>query len=140
MPHPDLDSPSSFGNMRKLVGKVCSGKGDFAQWIAKLNDHYSRKTGLGLFPGTLNVRLDEPYHLPANPLRIEGAEYGGAVGVNLLPCTVFGRRAFILRTDKEEAGQGSHPFEAIEVATDINLREAYGLVDGSMVKIELECL
>jgi len=117
MPHPDLDSPSSFDNMKKLVGKVCSGKGDFAQWIAKLNDHYRRKTGLALFPGTLNVRLDEPYH-------IEGAEHGGTVGVNLVPCRVFGRRAFILRTDKEEAGHGSHPFEVIEVATDIKLRQA----------------
>src|SRR5258708_1277176 len=97
----------SFGNMKKLVGKVCSGKGDFAQWIAKLNDHYMRKTGLALFPGTLNVRLDEPYHIPSNPLRIEGAAHGGTVGVNLVPRTVFGRRAFILRTDKEEAGHGA---------------------------------
>ena len=69
---------------------------------------------------------------------LASAEYGGTVGVNLVPCTVFGRRAFILRTDKEEAGQGSHPFEVIEVATDIKLRETYGLIDGSMVEIELE--
>ena len=84
------------------------------------------------------MRLDEPYHLPPNPLRIEGAEYGGTVGLNLVPCTVFGRRAFILRTDKEEAGQGAHPFEVVELATDIKLRKAYGLIDGSTVEIELE--
>jgi len=124
--------------MKKLVGKVCSGKGDFAQWIAKLSDHYRQKTGLALFPGTLNVRLQEPYHIPPNPLRLEGAEYGGTVSVNLVPCTVFGRPAFILRTDTEEAGQGSHPFEVVEVATDIKLREAHGLIDGSTVEIELE--
>jgi len=123
--------------MIKLIGKVCSGKGDFAQWIAKLNDHYKRKTGLSLFPGTLNLRLDSPYHVPPNSLRLEGTEYGGTVNVNLVPCTVFGRRAFILRTDGEEAGLGSHPLEVIEVATDIKLREAYGLQDGSMVEIEL---
>ena len=124
--------------MRKLVGKVCSGKGDFAQWIAKLSDHYTQKTGLALFPGTLNVRLTEPHHIPPNPLRLEGAEYGGTVSVNLVRCTVFGRRAFILRTDIEEAGLGSHPFEVVEVATDIKLREAHGLIDGSTVEIELE--
>ena len=46
----------------KLLGKVCSGKGDFAQWIGRLSDHYKRKTGLVLLPGTLNVRLEDPYH------------------------------------------------------------------------------
>ena len=117
---------------------MCSGKGDFAQWIAKLNDHYKRKTGLALFPGTLNVRLDAPYHIPPNSLRLEGTEYGGTVSVSLVPCTVFGRRAFILRTDKEDAGLGSHPFEVVEVATDIKLREAYDLQDGSVVEIELD--
>jgi riboflavin kinase len=127
-----------FGIMKRLVGKVCSGKGDFAQWIAKLSDHYKRKTGMVLFPGTLNVRLDVPYHIPANSLRLEAEEYGGTVSVNLVPCTVFGRRAFILRTDGEEAGVGSHPFELVEVATDVKLRDAYGLQDGSEVEIELE--
>jgi CTP-dependent riboflavin kinase len=121
----------------KLVGKVCSGKGDFAQWISKLSEHYRQKTGLTFFPGTLNVRLDEPYHLPPNPLRLEAGEYSGTVSVNLVPCTVFGRHAFILRTDKEEAGQGTHPLEIVEIATDISLREAYGLTDGSTVEIEL---
>jgi riboflavin kinase len=124
--------------MSKLIGKVCSGKGDFARWIEKLNDHYRRKTGLVLYPGTLNVRLDVPYHIPPNPLRLEASEYGGTVSVNLVPCKVFGRRAFILRTDGEEAGLGSHPFEVVEVATDIKLREAYQLEDGSPVEIELE--
>ena len=37
----------------KLLGKVCSGKGDFAQWIGRLSDHYKRKTGLVLLPDTL---------------------------------------------------------------------------------------
>ncbi|MGB8354493.1 MAG: DUF120 domain-containing protein [Chthoniobacteraceae bacterium] len=124
--------------MKKLIGKVCSGKGDFAQWIAKLHGHYTQKTGLALFPGTLNVRLSVPYQLPPNRLRLEAAEYGGKVSVNLVPCRVFGRRAFILRTDAEEAGLGSHPLEIVEVATDIKLREAHSLVDGSVVEIELE--
>ena len=121
----------------KLLGKVCSGKGDFAQRIAGLNDHYKRKTGLVLFPGTLNVRLEDQYHIPPNPLHLEAEEYGGRVSVNLVPCKVFGRKAFILRTDKEEAGKGSHPFEVIEIATDINLRDTHNLVDGSTVEIEL---
>src|ERR1043166_1739899 len=103
--------------MKKFVGKVCSGKGDFAQWISKLSDHYRRRTGLALFPGSLNVRLDELYHIPPNPVRLEAAEYGGTVSVSLVPCTVFGRRAFILGTDKEEAGQGGEPLRGVAGVT-----------------------
>jgi len=124
--------------MTKLLGQVCSGKGDFAQWIAKLSDLYERKTGLAFFPGTLNVRLDAPYHIPPHRLRLEAAEYGGTVSVSLVPCKVFGRSAFILRTDKEEEGRGCHPFEMIEIATDVKLRDAYGLMDGSLIEIEVE--
>jgi riboflavin kinase, archaea type len=124
--------------MKRLVGQVCSGKGDFARWIAKLSEHYRRKTGLVLFPGTLNARLAGAYHIPPNSLRLEAHEYGGTVSVNLVPCRVFGRKAFILRTDAEEAGRGSHPPEVIEIATDVKLREAHGLIDGSAVEVELE--
>ena len=124
--------------MRKLVGQVTSGQGDFAQWIEKLGDHNLRKTGLRLFPGTLNVRLDHPYRLPANPLRLEAAEYGGTVSVSLVPCRIFGRRAFILRTDGNEQGGGDHPHEIVEIATDIKLRDAFGLADGDVAEIEVE--
>jgi len=124
--------------MKTLVGKVGSGKGDFAQWIEKLGDHYERKTGMRLFPGTLNVHLEEDYRLPTQRFRLEADEYGGWVSVSLVPCRVFGRRAFILRTDANEAGNGDHPLSVVEIATDIKLREAYGLVDGSIVEIEID--
>jgi len=122
----------------KLTGKVGSGKGDFAQWIAKLENHYERKTGMRLFPGTLNVHLDQEYRLPAKRIRLEGSEYGGNVSVNLVPCTLFGRRAFILRTDANEEARGDHPRSVVEIATDIKLRDTYRLVDGSIVTVEVE--
>lgn len=121
----------------KLSGQVCSGKGDFAQWIEKLREHYYRKTGLRLYPGTLNIRLEAPYRLPPNPLRLEAVEYGGRVSVNLVPCRILGRRAFILRTDGNEQGTGDHPHEIVEIATDIKLRDAFGLSDGDIAQIEL---
>jgi len=54
-----------------LTGKVVSGMGNFSYWIEKLHDHYLRKTGMNLFPGTLNVLLDEPYTLPKDVIRLE---------------------------------------------------------------------
>lgn len=124
--------------MAKLQGVVVSGIGDFAYWIDKLLEHYVRKTGLHLFPGTLNIRLDDPYSLPPNCLRLEKEEYGGTVNVNLVPCRIFGRPAFLLRTDGSEAGFGRHPKTIVEIATDVKLREAYGLNDGDAVEVEVE--
>jgi riboflavin kinase len=120
-----------------LKGTVTSGRGDFARWIQLLREHYRRKTDMELFPGTLNVQLPEPYRLPARRIRLEASEYGGTVSVNLVPCRVFGRRAFILRTDANEAGTGHHPLTVLEIATNVKLRDEYGLADGDAVEVEV---
>jgi CTP-dependent riboflavin kinase len=80
---------------QRLVGKVRSGLGDCAFWLTKLEDHYRAKTGMTLFPGTLNVELPEPFSLPSQRLRLEAHEYGGRVSVSILPCRILGLPAFI---------------------------------------------
>jgi riboflavin kinase len=119
-----------------LSGKVVSGMGNFSYWIEKLHDHYLRKTGMNLFPGTLNVLLEEPYTLPKDVIRLEGHEYGGSVSVSIVPCSFFGKTAFILRTDANEAGRGHHSKTIVEVATDVKLRDLFDLNDGDLVEIE----
>ena len=121
-----------------LRGRVRSGRGDFGIWLAKLRDYYRAKTGMMLFPGTLNVELPEPFSLPFDRIRLEGEEYGGRVSVNIVPCRIQGLPAFILRTDNNEAGTGHHPRTIVEVAADVNLRAACGLKDGDLVEIEVE--
>lgn len=123
--------------MPTLRGRVVSGMGNFSVWIDRLRDHYLRKTGMLLFPGTLNLQLDEPWFVPAGCLRLEAAEYGGTVTVNIVPCSVFGRRAFILRTTANEEERGHHPRTIIEVATDVKLRDAHQLKDGDCVEVEI---
>jgi riboflavin kinase, archaea type len=110
-----------------LRGQVVSGVGSFAYWIAQLQEHYKRKTGMILYPGTLNLRLDSEYSLPSNVIRLEGSEYGGRVSVNMVPCSVRGRKAFLLRTDANEHGQGDHPKTIVEIAADVRLRDLYQL-------------
>ena len=119
-----------------LRGKVVSGMGNFSYWIEKLADHYQRKTGMRLFPGTLNVELEQPYTLPERAVRLEGWEYAGSVSVNIVPCSIFGKSGFILRTDANEEGRGHHPKTIIEVATDVKLRDHFNLSDGDTVEIE----
>jgi riboflavin kinase len=124
--------------MPVLKGTVVSGIGSFSYWLEKLESFYTQKTGMRFFPGTLNVCLDQPYSLPADVIRLEKEEYGGTVSVNMVPCRIFDRPAFLLRTDANEAGSGHHPKNIIEIATDIKLREWYQLRDGDPVEVHLD--
>jgi len=121
-----------------LHGKVVTGIGNFSYWMTLLGDLYASKTGMRLFPGTLNLELNEPWDVPRlRAIRIEKEEYGGRVSVSIIPCRVFGRNAFILRTDQNEAGTGHHSRSVVEIASDVKLREVYSLTDGSEVEVEL---
>jgi riboflavin kinase len=123
--------------MTRVRGKVVRGAGDFGFWIDRLSDYYERKTGMRFYPGTLNVELSRPYSLPPGVLRLEASEYGGSVSVNIVPCRIFSRPAFLLRTDQNEQGTGRHAKNIIEIATDIGLRDTYHLEDGDWVDVEL---
>ena len=121
--------------MRVLKGKVVTGVGNFSFWIEKLQDHYRNKTGMQLFPGTLNIELDAPFDLPRERTRLEAEEYGGTVSVSIVPCKVFDRAAVILRTDKADSEPQSR--KIIEVACEVKLREQYQLRDGDVIEIEV---
>jgi riboflavin kinase len=123
--------------MPLVRGRVVTGRADFGIWIERLSSFYEHKTGLRLYPGTLNIELPHPYSLPPSLIRLEAHEYGGRVSVNIVPCTIFGRKAFLLRTDQNEAGTGHHPRNIIEIAADIRLRDAYQLRDGDYVEVDL---
>jgi riboflavin kinase len=123
--------------MPVLRGVVVSGMGNFSYWLEKLESFYTQKTGMRLFPGTLNLRLDQPYSLPVDVIRLEKEEYGGTVSVSMVPCRIFDRPAFLLRTDANETGTGHHPKNIIEIATNIKLRDFYQLKDGDEVEVHL---
>lgn len=121
-----------------LKGRVFTGLGRFSYWIDRLQDYYKDKTGMKLFPGTLNIQLEEPYDLPEDQvIRFEKEEYGGPVSVSLLPCTIMGRKAFVLRTDRNAREEGAYPRTVIEIATDVKLRDVYGLSDGDFIEVEV---
>ncbi len=122
--------------MTRLRGKVVSGVASFGEWIERLNGFYEQKTGMRLYPGTLNVELTSEYSLPADVIRLEAAEYGGRVSVSIVPCRIFDRPAFLLRTDQNEQGTGHHARNIIEIATDVRLRDSYQLKDGDSVEVE----
>jgi len=123
--------------MSWVRGKVVSGRANFGLWIERLSSFYEKKIGMRLYPGTLNIELPAPYSLPSNVMRLEANEYGGSVSVSIVPCQIFDRRAFLLRTDQNERGTGHHSRNIIEIATDIRLRDVYQIKDGDWVEVEL---
>ena len=130
-----LGAPGQL-SMISVRGKVVSGCGDFGIWIARLSSFYEKKTGMRLYPGTLNIELPDLYSLPAEVIRLEASEYGGRVSVSIVPCRIFDRQAFLLRTDQNERGVGHHARNIIEIATDVRLRDAYRLKDGDWVEVD----
>jgi len=116
-----------------LHGSVQAGQGLLAQRMRPHADIYTRVTGMTLYPGSLNVLLDSPWTLPTERLRLEPTELG--VGVNLVPCRIFDRPAFVFRTDHHESWVEQH--RVIEVLAAVRLRDAYALADGDRVAIEL---
>jgi riboflavin kinase len=58
------------------------------------------------------------------------------MSVSMVPCRIFDRPAFLLRTDQNEKGTGPHARNVIEIATDVRLRDQYQLKDGDWVEIE----
>ena len=64
-------------------------------------------------------------------------EYGGEVSVKIMPCRIFGRKAFILRPYRDNVEDNCDK-RVLEIATDIKLRDAYHPKDGDLVQIEVQ--
>jgi CTP-dependent riboflavin kinase len=114
---------------------VTDGIGDHAHWMTVHADLYEAKTGVRLYPGTLNVVLDHAWHVSSQRVRLEPPGYG--VGLSIVPCTIRRLDAFILRTDKNDRGEGDHQPNILEVAAPVRLRDALGLQNGDEVEIIL---
>ena len=99
-------------------------------------DLHAAKTGVRLYPGSLNVELDDDWHAGIHRLRLEPPEY--PIGLSIVPCNIQGLDAFILRTDKNDRGDGDHAPNVVEVAAAVRLRDALDLEDGDRVEIILE--
>lgn len=126
-----------------VVGRVQAGKGDASRWLGRFNAAYSRKLGMPVFPGSLNLALDHPFDWFAPALQpairwFGREEYGGERDILLLPCR--------LRTPADVPGFLWTPTTAardrpdpwvVEVVAAVGLRATYGLRDGDAVVLEL---
>ena len=127
----------------RLSGRVQSGKGDAARWLALFNIAYSRKTGMPVFPGSLNVVLDAPFDwfaaaIEERTIWFGREEYGGERDILLLPCVLTNLNAerAMLWTPTTAARNRPDPW-VVEVIAGVNLRGTYALADGEVVEILL---
>ena len=127
-----------------MRGLVQPGKHDASHWLEKFNGAYSAKTGMAIFPGSLNLALDHTFDwfrpdYQAKIIWFGRAEYGGERDILLLPCQLVrpGPRRAFLWTPTTAARDRPDPW-VVELITDVKLRDVYGLGDGSLVEFELD--
>ena len=124
-----------------LCGCVQSGQNDASHWLNLYNDAYSLKTGMSIFPGSLNLFLDHKFNwrdAKYQPFIIwfGREEMGGERDILLLPCRLLNldkRKAFLWTTTNLE-DEGS---QIIEIITDVKLRDEYKVSDGDFVEVEI---
>jgi CTP-dependent riboflavin kinase len=126
-----------------LTGKVQAGFGKASHWLNLFNVAYSEKLGISVFPGSLNIALDHVFdwfdaRYEAHRIWFGREEYGGERDILLLPCELVSldhRRAF-LWTPTTAARDRRDPW-VVEVVSDVNLRDQFGLQDGDVVEIRV---
>ncbi len=119
-----------------LHGQVSAGIHDLSRWMTIHADAYQRATGAVLVPGSLNLVIDRPWIMTKPSVRLEASKVG--VGIGLLPCVVGGIACWVFRTDRNNAGQGDHDLNVLEIVSSVHLRTVLGLHDGDEVKVEID--
>jgi len=128
---------------RRLTGRVQSGEGNASHWLSKFNAAYSRKVGGPIFPGSLNLALQSAFDWYApdivrRTISFDRAEYGGERDILLVPCVLLNlaMQPAWLWTTTTASHDRSDPW-VVEIIAATNLREAFGLADGSIVEVQL---
>jgi CTP-dependent riboflavin kinase len=126
-----------------LRGRIQAGKGDACHWLGLFNEAYSRKLQMPVYPGSLNLALDNTFDWFAaryQPYIIwfGREEYGGERDVLMLGCDLvdLDRRKAFLWTPTTAARNRPDPW-VVELLCDVKLRETYSLADGDVVAFEL---
>lgn len=119
-----------------LKGKIVKGLGKAKIFVDMMKEPFYKKVKVNLYSGTLNIKLENEYNLNVDYL-IKAEEYGGSFNVQVQNCEVLGSSAYIIRSEKNIKDNGDYKQDIIEIVSDINFREKYGLKDGDEIKVEI---
>lgn len=119
-----------------LEGKVIEGMGKAKIFVNMMKEVFYKTTNMELYPGTLNVELEEPYDLKTTYI-IKAKEYGGKYDVQVQECTLLEHKAYIVRSEKNLKEESDYEKNIIEIVSNINFRDKHNLKDGDLVKIQI---
>ena len=119
-----------------LKGTVTSGIGTAKMWVEKINNVFKNKTGITLFPGTLNIKLEENYIVQPDWI-IKPEKFGGTENVLVQKCEILDKTAYIVRAEKNQKGYGEHNLQIIEIVADVCFRDKYNLTDDKKILIKI---
>lgn len=120
-----------------LKGKIISGMGIAKMWVGKIEKVFNEKTKIKLFHGTLNIKLNEDYIVKPDFIIIP-QEFGGTENLLVQQCRILNEKAYIVRAEKNQIGKGDYDLKVIEIVSNINFREKYGIKDNDEIKILIE--
>lgn len=120
----------------ELEGCITSGIGTAKMWVGKIEKVFENKTGVKLFHGTLNIKLEKDYIVKQDWV-IKPEEYGGTERVLVKSCKILDNKAYIVRAEKNQKGTGEHNLQIIEIVSNINFRKTYELTDGKKITIQI---
>lgn len=111
-----------------IMGTVVSGIGEGTVYMKKYARYFQEKFG-DMYPGTLNVRVDEEPKLE-NAITLVPGEMD-LYPVNCYRIKINNTDALLVVPQVTE-----HPKTILEIASPLDLRETLGLEDGDVVEIE----
>ncbi len=121
-----------------IRGKVAAGLGEGQYYISRegYRTQFLQSLGFVPFPGTLNIKLDEPFvPVSRQAIKIEGFQDEGRTfgGCRCYKIRLKGIEAAIVRPERS-----SYPENLVEVIAPVSLREALGLANGDEVEVTIE--
>ncbi len=119
-------------------GRVTTGLGE-GQYYISLDGYrrqFNQKLGFDPFPGTLNLKLSEPFAPPEqDAIKIDGFRDDNRTfgGCKCYKVNIKGIRCAIVRPDRT-----SYSPMLVEIIAPVNLRKSLGVTDGDEVEVMLE--
>jgi len=121
--------------MKTYHGKIFSGLGVAATRIKVNAGIYKQKCGIDIYPGTLNIRLNENFTIPEKSIYIDAKEIKSTSkkrNLILVPAKFRTEQVIIMVPDPL-----FYDKNIIEVMASENLKEKYSLKDGDEIEVQL---
>ena len=121
--------------MQVLKGKIVSGSGVGAKIMVDYLEKFKQIFKMDIFPGTLNLQLEQEWQMPLEAGHIEGFTKPDGTkrgGVYFLKAKLKNIPVFVIRPVLTK-----HPKNIIELVSPINIRKQYGLKDGDFLEVSV---